>query len=59
VILEKTCLPTIIISDMARGLIVKPFIYNEKPCEMERARNLKAGRFDWDACKADRDAGRP
>jgi prevent-host-death family protein len=24
-----------------------------------RARNLKAGRFDWDACKADRDAGRP
>ena len=25
----------------------------------ERARNLKAGRFDWDAFKADRDAGRP
>ena len=24
-----------------------------------RARNLKAGPFDWDACKADRDAGRP
>ena len=24
-----------------------------------RARNLKAGGFDWDACKADRDAGRP
>jgi hypothetical protein len=38
VILEKTFLPTIIISDMARGLIVKPFIYNEKPCEMDFAR---------------------
>jgi prevent-host-death family protein len=25
----------------------------------ERARKLKAGAFDWDACKADRDAGRP
>jgi antitoxin (DNA-binding transcriptional repressor) of toxin-antitoxin stability system len=24
-----------------------------------RARNLKAGAFDWDACKADRVAGRP
>ena len=24
-----------------------------------RARNLKAGRFDWDAFKADRDEGRP
>jgi uncharacterized protein YhaN len=24
-----------------------------------RARNLKAGALDWDACKADRDAGRP
>jgi len=24
-----------------------------------RARNLKAGAFDWDACMADRDAGRP
>jgi prevent-host-death family protein len=24
-----------------------------------RARNLKAGPFDLDACKADRDAGRP
>jgi prevent-host-death family protein len=24
-----------------------------------RARNLKAGAFDWDAFKADRDAGRP
>jgi prevent-host-death family protein len=24
-----------------------------------RAQSLKAGRFDWDACKADRDAGRP
>jgi prevent-host-death family protein len=24
-----------------------------------RARSLKAGAFDWDACKADRDAGRP
>ena len=24
-----------------------------------RARNLKAGGFDWDACKADRDAGQP
>ena len=24
-----------------------------------QARNLKAGGFDWDACKADRDAGRP
>jgi hypothetical protein len=24
-----------------------------------RARNLKAGGFDWDACKADRDADRP
>ena len=23
-----------------------------------RARILKAGQFDWDACKADRDAGR-
>jgi prevent-host-death family protein len=25
----------------------------------ERARKLKAGAFDWDACKADRDADRP
>jgi len=25
----------------------------------ERARILKAGPFDWDAVKADRDAGRP
>ena len=25
----------------------------------QRARKLKAGAFDWDACKADRDAGRP
>jgi prevent-host-death family protein len=25
----------------------------------ERARILKAGAFDWDAFKADRDAGRP
>jgi prevent-host-death family protein len=25
----------------------------------ERARKLKAGSFDWDAFKADRDAGRP
>ena len=24
-----------------------------------RARGLKAGPFDWDTCKADRDAGRP
>jgi hypothetical protein len=24
-----------------------------------RARNLKTGGFDWDAFKADRDAGRP
>ena len=24
-----------------------------------RARNLKAGTFDWEAFKADRDAGRP
>ena len=24
-----------------------------------RARTLKAGTFDWDAAKADRDAGRP
>ena len=24
-----------------------------------RARNLNAGRFNWDALKADRDAGRP
>ena len=24
-----------------------------------RARNLKAGRFDWDAFKTDRDGGRP
>ena len=24
-----------------------------------RARNLKAGAFDWAVCKADRDAGRP
>jgi prevent-host-death family protein len=24
-----------------------------------RARDLNAGVFDWDACKADRDAGRP
>lgn len=25
----------------------------------DRARKLKAGAFDWDAFKADRDAGRP
>src|ERR1035437_9672614 len=34
VIWGNTCLPTIIISDMARGLIVKPFVYNEKSREM-------------------------
>ena len=33
-LLWKTCLPTIIIIDVARGLAVKRFVYNEKSCEM-------------------------
>ena len=34
VLLWKTCLPTIIVPDVARAVAVKCFVYNEKSCEM-------------------------
>ena len=39
---EKTCLPTDIISDVARVLIVKPFGYSQKQCEMGFIRGVRA-----------------
>ena len=37
---EKTCLPTFSISDVARGLTVKPFGYSEKQLKWDLSREF-------------------